>query len=435
MRCIQCNTDNNLKERTQHRGRCKKCNHPFVFNPKAGSLFTDKLFKHSVEAISSNETLYYTPKQLSYFLEKRLNQKSSNGFFGNFIGTIILCVFLAVPLFGIFEGIGVALIQAGFRLELTCILLFEIFFYWSSWSALNSNKLLLKKRTIYSKILRIFGFIIIGLGIAMSLNLKTNIIATVIFLVMSIGFGLLYIGLANRNLKNRFYATQDPNFDQRQLDSWLQQWQQVNSLPKILLTVPEISGNQVSSEITNYSFDRVVICDSDRLAHLLIKNSFHFEHNCAILSINQYPKPIFPTILEMLKRNPNLKAYAFHNADPQGVKMAHQLRTDPNWFGDMNIKIYDLGLQPYHVFNSRNMIIRQSTQSATEAKQLSSVIQNSLSQEELKWLEAGNYVELESFTPYRLLKVLAAGIAQNQLESIEEDRVNLSIFVLNESFG
>ncbi|MBO1350860.1 MAG: hypothetical protein EBE86_027390 [Hormoscilla sp. GUM202] len=63
MKCIQCDTDNNLKDRTANQGRCKNCDRPFVFDPKAGSRFTDGFFNNALKAISAENTLYFTPKQ------------------------------------------------------------------------------------------------------------------------------------------------------------------------------------------------------------------------------------------------------------------------------------------------------------------------------------------------------------------------------------
>ncbi|WP_237396328.1 hypothetical protein [Okeania sp. KiyG1] len=76
---MKCNTDNNLKERTEAGGRCKNCNHPFAFDPQAGSRFTDIFFNNSIQTISSENTLFFTPKQLWYFLEKRLAKKGDIG--------------------------------------------------------------------------------------------------------------------------------------------------------------------------------------------------------------------------------------------------------------------------------------------------------------------------------------------------------------------
>ena len=85
MKCVQCNTDNNLRHGTRRSGRCKKCNHPFVFDPSSVTdkklAFTDKFFKKALEDISSQNMLFFTPKQFLYLIDKRLKAYGSvNGF-------------------------------------------------------------------------------------------------------------------------------------------------------------------------------------------------------------------------------------------------------------------------------------------------------------------------------------------------------------------
>jgi hypothetical protein len=78
---------------------------------------------------------------------------------------------------------------------------------------------------------------------------------------------------------------------------------------------------------------------------------------------------------------------------------------------------------------------------------LSSEVRHNLLPEELIWLESGNYVKLESFTPARLLRILTSGIAKSRAidsnegdymladstgTSFEEDRIYISTF---DSFG
>ncbi len=45
------------------------------------------------------------------------------------------------------------------------------------------------------------------------------------------------------------------------------------------------------------------------IAQLLIANNFDFENNYAVLSITGYPENIFSTVMEILRRNPDLKIY------------------------------------------------------------------------------------------------------------------------------
>ena len=88
----------------------------------------------------------------------------------------------------------------------------------------------------------------------------------------------------------------------------------------------------------------------------------------------------------------------------------------------------------------RGMFIRSSADSARLAKELPGEIRQSLSTEELAWLESGKFVELESFTPQRLIKVLQQGIAGSY--NLESDNSNLIIvgdtgndMYIVESFG
>jgi hypothetical protein len=78
MKCINCGTDNKLKDRTANQGRCLKCNHPFVFEPTSmlNVKITDSMFAKTLADISASHTLYFTPKQLLYFLDSRVRKKA-----------------------------------------------------------------------------------------------------------------------------------------------------------------------------------------------------------------------------------------------------------------------------------------------------------------------------------------------------------------------
>ena len=80
MKCVNCGTDNNLKERTANQGRCKNCNHTFAFEPTSTDAkykFTDPFFKKAITDISVNGTLSFTRKQFFYALERRVSKKNN----------------------------------------------------------------------------------------------------------------------------------------------------------------------------------------------------------------------------------------------------------------------------------------------------------------------------------------------------------------------
>lgn len=205
---------------------------------------------------------------------------------------------------------------------------------------------------------------------------------------------------------------------QSQVDEWVHRWNQVNSSSEKLLPSPRyrpasrIQPTSIAGDVTAYSFDRLVVCDSVEIAQMLIANNFHFENNCAVLSISGYPEQVFSTVMQMLRRNPNLRVFAFHNCSPSGIEILHQLRTNPTWFAESNAVIIDVGLLPRQIMAARKDITIQNSKQSTQ--NLAPQIRQTLSEAELQWLDAGNWVDLESFTPKALIQILQRSIARSQ---------------------
>lgn len=353
MKCIQCDADNNLKDRTTNQGRCKNCNHPFAFEPTtmdAKIRFTDGFFAKALADISANDTLYFTPKQLLYLLEKRLGRK-------------------------------VAVAERASRVMCGIVLV-------------------------------AFGFFTAVFGISL--------------IVIPIGLWLIISGM--RRSVRRSEPPRDIVLTNTMVDTWLQQWQRYNSSPTKLLPSPSAPASlaPAAADVTAYSFDRVLVCDSVAIAQLLIANNIHFEHNCAVLSITGYPRAIFATTMTMLRRNPDLQVIALHNCSPRGMALVHELRTSPDWFVENTPMIFDLGLLPRQIKAAQQQAyIQVSTDSAQAAKTMQPAVRQPLSETELQWLEAGYFVELESFTPQRLIQIVSRGIArlQNLGEDVDENLI------------
>ncbi|WP_442941027.1 hypothetical protein [Nostoc sp.] len=404
MKCINCGTDNKLKDRTANQGRCIKCNHIFAFEPTSMSNFqiTDPFFAKAIADISANNTLFFTPKQLLYFLDNRLkkNYKPISRF-GWLFPFIFFNLVTSITIF----------------LPLIVNLVVIIFFNESS----KSNKLNLVSRKQYARNLQIIGGIILAIGILLSLG-SNSFRLFVIFVVI----GMLPIYLGTRQIGRIELLIQDFLISESQINDWLNRWQQINGSILKILPSPKQENTlaTINPDVTAYSFDRLVVCDTASIAQLLIANNFHFENNCAILSITGYPQSIFDTTMQMLRRNPELKVYAIHDCNPRGIGLVHNLRTNANWFLNSEIAIIDIGLTPRQIIaTKRGMFIQSSPESAQAAKQLPEEIRQSLSAEELAWLESGKFVELESFTPQRIIKVLQKGIAGSQ--NLESDDSSL----------
>jgi hypothetical protein len=143
----------------------------------------------------------------------------------------------------------------------------------------------------------------------------------------------------------------------------------------------------------------------------LIANNFHFENNCAILSVNGYPQDIAETVLTMLRRNPGLRLFALHDASWEGCRLPLLLRGE-RWFPDTAVQIVDLGLRPRHVSMMKLITLKGQPQRGEAA------LPTPLTPEEQSWLEAGNTAEVAALRPARLMRSVYQGFARaRQLDS------------------
>ncbi|MEG5173621.1 hypothetical protein [Microcoleus sp. B3-D7] len=407
MKCVQCQTDNILSDRTRNSGRCKRCNHPFVFEPNTVTdkklAFTDPFFKNAIENISSQNMLFFTHKQFLYFIDQKLKYRAPDN------SWLFLYFF-----FSVFAGtFGIPFALTIFPSQFAVIIVFALYnliWIWLGFNYIKSPEQGSRRRRSHAKNLQVLGVIILVIGISGSL-----IFDYFPGYIVAITLGLFSYGLGISQ-KNRPQITGEIFLvNQAQSDKWLQDWQRVNGTLEKLLPAPrqEALPASIDREVSAYSFDRAIICDTDEIAQFLIANNVHFENNCAILSISGYPQSIFNTVIEMLRRNADLKVYALHNASPGGVGLVNQLRTNPEWFANQAVTIFDLGISPRQILATRDMFVQQSQTKAQRSRQLPEAVRQSLTAEELAWLDAGNFVELESFTPQRLLRVVNYGLAQS----------------------
>ncbi|MFM7846760.1 MAG: hypothetical protein ACKPEY_21345 [Planctomycetota bacterium] len=170
---------------------------------------------------------------------------------------------------------------------------------------------------------------------------------------------------------------------------------------------------QVEDDVADYSFDRAVICDRRETADLLLANDFHFENNCAVLSIDGYPQRLFDTVRQMLRRNPKLKVYAIHDATVGGCQMAENIATDAAWFGG-GVPVIDVGLRPSHARRMKGLWHPASDQQQPAT--------SGITVREAKWLKR-HRLELAAIPPEQLIKRLYRAMSQEIDTSRPEPRV------------
>jgi hypothetical protein len=385
MKCINCGTDNNLRERQANQGSCKSCHQAFVFEPTTmtafGVTFTDSLFANLLATISVNGTLFFTSKQFAYMFDRKYKKKLWFGS-GSLPFTLFFILFIFIPILGVVFA-----------------------FYLSKISSSPLAKSSYRRQA--AVMMCITGIVMLLGGIGLGIVYKSWVSFG---LAILIGLPVIFWGFLQQ--QKVIKSHEEFLVELSQITQWLQQWQAVRGNIDRLLPAPQATLAAVPDPaVTAYSFDRLVVCDRPAIAQILLENYFHFEYNCAILSITGYPENVCDTVLEMVRRNPDLMVYAFHDASPDGVNLIHRLRSESRWFPDTTVKIIDVGLLPRQVIANRyKMFIRQAAAAASAAHELPPATRQSLTASELVWLDAGNYAELESFTPQRLIQILQHGI-------------------------
>lgn len=412
MKCISCGTDNNLKDRTANLGQCKSCHHPFAFEPTAmpaATKLTDPFFAKLLIDLSTNNTLFFTPRQLYYLLDRRLRWRTSkNGLLGNMIGhlgcTPVVALFISAWIAGFFRWPFSTIAQ----------IVFSIYAALTVWSLSKSSfSRQTNRRGRQNSIKTLQGFAAIALSIGLFVSIMNQWWGGAA-VSLSAGIGALWLSSKSQRQQQQIFD--EFSIERGQFDIWLNQWTSINGSPDRLLPEPEIASLPAAPnpEVTAYSFDRVVVCDRPEVAQLLIRNNFHFEHNCAILTIDGYPHSIFETTMTMLRRNPDLQVYALHDCSPHGVQLVSRLRQSDAWFPTAAIPIIDVGIMPRQILTDLDATTRQSARAAQAARSLPAAVRASLTAEELQWLDAGCYLDLESFSPHKLMRILQRAISTNR---------------------
>jgi hypothetical protein len=235
-----------------------------------------------------------------------------------------------------------------------------------------------------------------GMIIHMPFLLPVGIVAGVVTLIVGANVG-------KKNPRPRQAAFSGEEFRSKYLNPYRTAH---GAIEKLLPPIPtsKVVHTDAPPDLTSYSFDRALVTDHAEIAAMLVANRFHFENNCAILSLDgRYPaNGRFNTILEMLKRNPNLVVFGIHDASIDGVRLTSNLRRD-NWFPERNVRVADLGLRPLHVMKGGFILTTGPTTG------LPSETAAQLKAEEITWLTQGNVGELASLRPARLMKAIYHG--------------------------
>jgi len=76
MKCIHCGHVTKYVKRRTNGGQCEQCGRKFAFEPKSDAYtIGDPLFDRAIQNVSSEGTVFFTPRQLWYEVERRLRRR------------------------------------------------------------------------------------------------------------------------------------------------------------------------------------------------------------------------------------------------------------------------------------------------------------------------------------------------------------------------
>lgn len=249
---------------------------------------------------------------------------------------------------------------------------------------------------------------VVGLVLSVVLTIVASVVSCAVlesgfplFVTLPLGLTIFFVVLLKK--ENPTLA-----FTPSEFQTALHKWRSAHGNPAKLIQrtapkQPTKGAKALPRELATYSFDRAVICDRPETVDLLLANNFHFENNCAILSVTHYPEAVFAPVLDMLRRNPRLEVYALHDATGPGHNLARYLTTSPEWFRGIG-RVTDVGLLVRHAMKMRGL-----WKGAHPMQGVSSF--PDLSAAENAWLS--NYsVELASIRPEQIIKRLFRAMTQ-----------------------
>ncbi len=269
------------------------------------------------------------------------------------------------------------------------------------------NRRLLHKQVFMSRpfgiavLASVSGSLVIGGALGLPWLIPVGIVG-------AIATGIVGVQMGKKRPRIRYCIVTLSDFRRQYLQKWIGAHGPIARLlqPPKRSVRASFNYSDVPPDLTGYSFDRVLVCESAEVAAMLVANRFHFENNCAILSLDrQFPEGgRFEAILNMLRRNPRLFVFALHDATSQGITVPERLR-GPNWFPDsQSAFIVDLGLRPKHLINTNVPLINSPTDVSLPPN--ASML---LAPDEIAWLKAGNQGQVEALRPARLMRAVYQG--------------------------
>lgn len=109
----------------------------------------------------------------------------------------------------------------------------------------------------------------------------------------------------------------------------------------------EVQQDALDARVDAYGFERLLVCDEDAIADVLLVNGFHSDARCPVLSRRGYPAHVYEALIPRLREQPPATVMVVHSADGDGCRLATAIADDPRWFAGIELpQVVDAGLRP-----------------------------------------------------------------------------------------
>jgi hypothetical protein len=161
---------------------------------------------------------------------------------------------------------------------------------------------------------------------------------------------------------------------------------------------PEPAPPEREPDLADYGLPRLLICQREDTARMLVANEFHMEAVCAVLGARA-ASPVPDTVRAMLGRTPGARVYLLHDASPEGLAFAAGFGSEAGL--PDGVPVTPLGVRPSHAWRM-HLFASRGALSVAETPCWPVY----LTPRERAWLEAGWRAEAASIAPARLLRAL-----------------------------
>ncbi len=136
-----------------------------------------------------------------------------------------------------------------------------------------------------------------------------------------VGFAMAALGFF---VAQAFVSSSPPSRDE--FDRLLQKWLQSEDRGRLEMLITEPSLHEPPPEwpepdIYDYGVERILVVDDDLLVDVLVRNGFHTENRCLVLSVAGYPSYITERAVVLLEANPQLQVFLLHGSGFSGSVM------------------------------------------------------------------------------------------------------------------